>query len=642
MAEGSSTLQIVNTLLLAGVLATTLTVTCSNDRLEQQVIRLSKSIDSGSVGGGGGSGGAPVHAARVAGDPSPVVASGWGGRKANVTYVEGAVPNAPLRLADKPRPQNDWYISRSVSVPGSLNFFTSNEGLMTRITRVILGRMIEIDNENPTQPLPELATRWDVSADKLTYTYFLRRGVQFADGRPFTAADVKFAFDVMRDPEVQADHLRSEFEDVESLTTPDPFTVVVKYKKKYWKGLVSVGYSLRVLNKGWYEEQIPNYAAEFDIADFSTEPGKPGFADVFNEIRIPCPGAGPYYLASKDDYNDQFIAIVQNPFYFGTQVHPTWYNFVQQRWVFISDAVAAFEAFRKQEFDVTVVDSDRYEDQLKDDPTISGISRYFEYDHMSLGWSYITWNCRQAPFDDPRVRTAMTHLMNRKWLLEELERNKGTIAVCKTKRIYPNYSNDLVPHAFDPERAKELLAEAGWTDSDGDGVLDRDGERFEFEFKVPSGRTWFQRIGGALKDACAGVGIRMDVRPLEWSKFIDDFYERRFDAVCLYSQLPDPWIDPYDEHHSSTDRPRGGNSPGWRNDEVDTLVEAMRLEFDAEKRIAMFHRFNKIFYDEQPETLLVHGTVSVLQNNRFEDVQVRPTGLRNFDFWVKPENVLHK
>jgi peptide/nickel transport system substrate-binding protein len=644
MAEGNPTLSIVNTVLLAGVLVTTTMATCSNDRLERQFIDLRKQIEAGNLSGGGGGGGSVSNLpdTRVAGNPSPAVAVGWGGSRANVTYVEGAVPDAPLTLGDKPHPQNDWYVSRDISPPGTLNFFTTNEGSTSVKTRYILGRLMTLNPENPTLVIPELATRWEVADDKLTYVYHLRRGVQFADGRPFTSADVKFSFDVMRDPEVDADHMRSTFEDVESLETPDPYTVVVKYKKQYWKGLYTVGYSLRVLNKGWYEEQIPKVAAELDHEEFSTEPGKPGFGKVFNDMRYPCPGTGPYYLADESDANDEYLKLVQNPFYFGIQVHPTWYNISQLRWLYISDTVSSFEAFRKQEIDVTVVDSDRWEDELSKDATINSISRYFEYDHMGLGFSFITWNCRQAPFDDPRVRTAMTHIINRQWILDEIERGKGTIAVLPAKRIYDIYSNELEAHAHDLEKAKALLAEAGWTDTDGDGILDKNGQRFEWELKVPSGRSFFVRVGGVIEDSCKKVGIRMTLRSLEWAKFIEDFYERRFDGICLYNSFADPWIDHYDSYHSSQDRPQGGNDPGWRDPRVDELLERSRKEFDPKERVKLYHEFNQLYYDAQPQTLLVHGLVSVLQNKRFENVKVWATGLRMHEYWVKPENVLHK
>lgn len=649
MADGTPALAIVQTLLLAGILVTTTMVTCSNDRLEKRVIKMEKSLEAGGGGGGsgprrgGGDGPSAADAApRVPGQSTGIRVAGWMGREAEILHVEGAGPNAPLTLSQKPRPQGDWYVNRRTSAPRSLNYYASNEGETTTVTEWVLGYLLRFDFDDPTQVMPWLATSWEVSDDRLSYTYHLRKGVQFADGRPFTAADVLFSYAVMRDPEVRAEHLRSEFDDVESITAPDPHTVVVRYKKLFWKGLYTVGFSLRPLNKGWYEEQIPVYARKLDIAKYATEPGKPGFGEVFNKIRIPCPGTGPYFVESDEDFQTDHVDLKQNPFYFGTQSQPEWFNMKRLRWIYISDEIAAFEAFRKGEFDVTVVDADMWADQLINDRTLDPIAVHLRYDHLRNDCSYIGWNCRRPPFDDARVRRAMTHLTDRKWILEKIERGRGTIAVCKSKRIYPTYSNELEPHPFDLDKARALLAEAGWRDTDGDGVLDRDGKRLEFELKVPSGRTFFDRVGGRIEDACKRVGIRMSVRSLEWATFIKDFDDRNFDGACLYSSWPDPWIDLYEAYHSSQDIPNGGNTSGWRDKRVDELLERMKVEFDDAKRTAMFHEFNRLYYDAQPQTLLVHGEVDVLCNKRFENIKVRRTGLQFFDWWVKPEHVLHK
>ena len=102
------------------------------------------------------------------------------------------------------------------------------------------------------------------------------------------------------------------------------------------------------------------------------------------------------------------------------------------------------------------------------------------------------------------------------------------------------------------------------------------------------------------------------------------------------------WIDPFEDYHSSQDVPRGGNAPGWRDEHVDRLLEEMRLEFDDEKRTEMFHEFNKLWHDAQPELRLIHSRVAVVVNKRFEGVKIRAGGLQSFEFWVEPENVLHK
>jgi peptide/nickel transport system substrate-binding protein len=642
--DTNTKLQVGSLVMMGGVILASLMNTCAMDRLEQQVIATRKAVEGGTSAGTNSS--SSAASAAVATDcaplePSGAKATGFGGASADITCVEGAAPGAPRTLADKPRPQGDVYTNRRTEPPGTLNFYTTNQGDTSTITKYILDRLIEVDPDSPPNVVPSLATSWEISDDRLTYTYKLRKGVQFADGRPFTSADVKFSFDVMRDPKVEADSLRGDFEDVESVTTPDSYTVVVKYKKIYWKGVYVVGTTLRILNKGWIQEAIPRYAETLGEAKFNTEPGKPGFAEVFNKIRVPGPGTGPYYYAPEEYDPEKPIELVQNPFSWTTQVRPNHYNLGKQRWIFISDESAAFEEFRKQKFDVTVVDFNSWDDEYSKDKTITDIANYFEYDHMGLAYSTLVWNARKEPFNDARVRKAMTHLTNRDWIDKEIERDRATVANCPSKPTYPNYLN-VPPIAYDLAEAKRLLTEAGWKDTDGDGILDKNGKRFEFEIKVGSQRRFYDQVSAQVIDAAKQVGIRASVRKLEWATFVKDLEERNFDSLIVYESFRDPWIDNYSDFHSSQDVPRGGNVAGWRNKEVDALLEGMRTEFSDDKRNEMYQQFCKIFMDEQPMTLLVHGKVGIIQNKRFEDIKVRPTGMQNFDVWVKPENRLVK
>ncbi len=638
-------IRIATVLALAAVVIMLLLNTCAMDRLERQVIRQAVALEQMQKTGVTTS--APVQAGVAAKEATPGTGTGmfqvgWDGNRAEVLHVEGAVANAPLVPSQKPKPQGDTYVNRRTQPPRSLNYYTSNEGDTNSITSYSLERLLVIDPESPPDVLPNLATSWEVSDDKLTYTFHLRRGVLFADGRPFTSKDVKFSFDVMRDPEVRAEHLRAAFDDVTSLETPDDYTVVVKYRKLYWKGIYTVGYSLKVLNKGWVEDQIPKYAKELEITNYSTTPGTPGFGEVFNKIRHMSPGTGPYYYPGTKYDPDAPLELLQNPFYWGNQVRPTWFNFKSLKWVFIQDPVAAWEEFRRETFDVTVTEFQSWDDEYSKDPTVTDIANYYEYDHIGLGFSMIAWNARKAPFDDVLVRRAMAHLLDREWVVREIQRGRATVASAPCKRMYPCYDNN-VPHVpYDLEKAKALLAQAGWSDTDGDGILDKDGKRFEFELKLGSTRRFYVQVAAALEDSCKKVGIRMSSRTLEWSTFIDDFYERRFDAVSLLNSFSDPWIDPYDDFHGSQDVPKGGNAYGWHNDRADELLTAMRAEFDDEKRTQMFQEFNLIFQSDMPMLMITHPLVGVVQHKRFEDVEVFPTGLRNHQYWVKPENVKYK
>ena len=331
---------------------------CAVDRLEQKLIDLHTKIDQGGLGGGmimGGmmGGGAP-------GTSSGIPITGWNGETAELLFVEGAVSGGPLVIGQKPKPQNDHMVNRTSQKPASLNIYAVSDGMPRRITKYIYDTLMLDNPDKPRNLLPRLATSWDVSADKLTYTFRLRKGVRFADGRPFTSADVQFSFDVLRDMDVDAEHLRSKFESVESVTiptledgSPDPHTIIFTYDQEYWKGLTSVGLELYILNKGWYQDNIPRFASKLDIEEYSIEPGKPGFGEVFNKIRMPAPGTGPYYYPQTTYTKDgQTLDLIQNPFYWGTQVNPEHWNCSKVRWGIIKDDVGAFQEFKKQQFDV--------------------------------------------------------------------------------------------------------------------------------------------------------------------------------------------------------------------------------------------------------------------------------------------------
>ncbi len=585
----------------------------------------------------------PPRVAGDAGDSTGVEATGWGGRKAVITWVEGVQDGAPLTLEEKPRPQNDWFISQFRSAPPTdLNPYVSQDPDASSIARYVLGRLVDVDPDSPPQVVPALAMSWEVSEDGKTCTYHLRKGVQFADGRSLTSADVEWSFAVLRDPATRADHMRPAFEKVIGVSAPDDHTVVATFSRAHWKAPYLIGRSLLVLNKGWYEEQIPKFAKTMGDGPVSTIPGQPGFARVFNEIPTLCPGTGPYQLASEFDFSRQHVHLTPNPFSWQMQVHPGRHNFSALRWVPLDPGGPDFFAFVRGDLDVWVVSHDAWENQLSRDPRVDAVGTRYVYDHIGIDCSSVAWNCRRPPFDDPHVRRAMTFLIDRQTILDGIEQGHGQVASCKSKPSYPTYSRDIQPHPFDIAAAKNELTKAGWfADQDGDGVLDKDGKNLTFELTIPGGRRHFQRLAEIITKGCRAAGVGITINEVDAADYVRAARGFRFDAICGYSSWPDPWIDLYGQYHSKADRRGGGNVAGWHSKQADDLVERMQAELDDVERMKLHHEFNKLFHAEQPETLLIHGKVGVLVNKRFEGVNVRPTGLQIFDLWVRPENVRH-
>lgn len=531
-------------------------------------------------------------------------------------------------------------INEAMSEPSTLNLYTTTEGATRQLMMYVLETLFTISEQDPTKLDAMLAESWEVN-DPLTYTYRLRRGITWSDGAPFTADDVIFTYETIMDPAVRADAHRASFVDVESVTKVDDYTVQVKFKTPYWKSLYVFG-SMYVIPKHWYQQKVLEVAKAKGFGDVSTEPRGEGFGRAFNEVRGPCVGTGPYVVPENGWIPGESITMRRNPNYWRLRIEPNIWNIETRKVRFISDQLAILNQVRQQKVDVHVVKLDEWQDSLSKEKVITDNYKYYSYDHLGLGYNYIVWNCRKFPFDDANVRVAMTHLVDRAGMLRDLWRNDGRIATCPNKPIYPEYNHDLVAHPFDPAKAAELLRAAGFVDNDGDGVLEKkvgdEWKRLEFVLKVPSGIVEYERIGSKVQEAMARVGVRMEVRPIEWSVFIEDLYQHKFDAACLYNSFSDPWIDNYDDVHSSQDVERGGNLSGFHTPELDKLVEDCRKEFDREKRIEMYHRLYQVLHEQQPMTLLIHGRVHVLAHKRFQNVIVRHKGMRSTYWWVDPSS----
>lgn len=676
MNEGWSTSRVVTVLFLGAILATIWMVLWSLDHQQEQIVRLERqlaeqrsvefkvALDDIVVRHEG----LPSYAAPIVA-PQPEQSGSAGSRG-----TQAAVPTPPVRSRDGKdaigRPLQEtpgftlfpplgtdipgrtvkrtpdfipalggMYLQGQVSEPDKINWYLTNDGLLSsQIDPAVHERLFNVDPDSPQELLPELAVAWESGDDRLTYRFHLRKGVVFSDGSPFDADDVIFTYEMMQDPNVESEHLRSQFDDVESLRKLDQYTIEVRMRRKYWKALKVFGYQLRIHPQEWYEKEIPIRARERSIAPFSTIPGEPGFAEVFNTfIRKMSPGTGPYKWRDGESWEtNKHITLYTNESAWVREYNPDHYRIERKRWRIIKDSTSRHEEFRKEKLHVLVVDHNAWEDQLSKDESITKVANHYVYDHIGLLYSYLGFNCRRFPFNDVNVRRAVAHLVDREFIRDELNRGHATIATCPTKPIYPEYSHDIKPYDFNKQKALKILNDSGWQDSDGDGYLDKDGKTLEFEFTTPSGRSFFKTVTTLLQEACGEVGIRCKDDQKEWSLFIQDYYNRDFDLTCLYSSAPDPWLDPFEEFHSSQVGPRAGNAWGWKNAEVDKLLEAMREEFDAEKRAKLHHQFNHIFHEELPQLLLVHGEVGVLLNKCMKGAKIRPRGLRDFDMWIDP------
>ncbi|MCA9809559.1 MAG: peptide-binding protein, partial [Candidatus Dadabacteria bacterium] len=318
------------------------------------------------------------------------------------------------------------------------------------------------------------------------------------------------------------------------------------------------------------------------------------------------------------------VVLEKNPDYWGEKPH-------LNRIVFriITDSSVALQVLKRQELDVASLTPIQWEKQTNS----PDFKKHFDkFSYFTPNYSYIGWNSKRPFFADKRVRTALTHLVNRELILDKVMYGLGAIVTNPFYINSPEYDKSIEPIPYDPAAARKLLEEAGWVDHDNDGIRDKDGVKFSFEFLIPGGSETGEKIATILKEELDGIGIDMTIRKTEWAVFTTRLNERNFDAVTLAWSMGIE-SDPY-QIWSSTQAEAGSNFIGFKNAETDKLIEEARKEFDRDKRIELYRQFSEIIHEEQPYTFLFCRKATVAVNKRFENVTVYPLGIEPTEWYV--------
>ncbi|MCE9625507.1 MAG: peptide-binding protein [Deltaproteobacteria bacterium] len=480
------------------------------------------------------------------------------------------------------------------SEPDTLNRLTATDAYEGRINGFIFDSLIERDNAT-LEFKPKMAKSWEVSDDKLVYTFHLRDDIKWHDGKPFNADDVIYTFQKIMDEKVDAPHLRVYYKDIKNLEKLDDYTVRFTYAIPYFKALEFVG-GIPIIPKHVFD----------DGKDFNSHPAG----------RFPI-GNGPYKFKRWDTGSQ--IVLERNEEYWDKTKFPDIRRIVFK---IIPDDIVAFQRLKKGDLDMDSLNPKQWVKQ-SNTPTFEKL--FAKHQYYTPSYRYVGWNLRRPYFQDKKVRQALARLINRQGILKNLEYGLGKLTTGPFWIFGYEYDQTLPQIPFDPAGAKKLLDEAGWIDHDGDGIRDKDGVKFSFKFLIPSGAEFYQNLATIMKRDFAEAGIEMEIQTMEWATFVQQLNSRDFDAVSLaWSFGYDE--DPYQVWHSSQAE-KGSNFVGFQNGEADRLMEEARQVFDKDKRAELFHQMHRIIYDEQPYAFLYSGPALVARSRRFENVKVYPGGV---------------
>jgi peptide/nickel transport system substrate-binding protein len=223
-------------------------------------------------------------------------------------------------------------------------------------------------------------------------------------------------------------------------------------------------------------------------------------------------------------------------------------------------------------------------------------------------------------FKDPTVRRALTMLIPREQILKDIHYGLGTMVAGPFFSGNPCCDPSVKPLPYDPAEAKRLLRKAGWMDRDGDGVLDKDGKKFEFEYLIHMARAYHAQIADIIKQNLSQAGIVVNIRKIDATVFGKTVADHNFDAVRFaWEDVIDG--DPYQLWHSSQSKDRGSNYASYSNPRVDELIEKGREEFDPIKRWVMFREVYRIIAEDQPFTFLYNFDQLLFYNKKFHGVK---------------------
>lgn len=513
-----------------------------------------------------------------------------------------------------------------------LNPYTTSDASASSMFKKIFDGLLEQDYET-SELYPSVAEALPkVSDDHLSYTFTIKKNVKFSDGHALTSKDVLFSFKALKNPLIiDAAPNRTYVDDVADVLTPDDYTVEIKMKKPYFMAMFQLG-DVRLLPKHVLDPN--NLTDKYSIAEtndttaVASNVAMKQFADWFSKAEIKrdskyLVGSGPYMM---DEWKTgEYVRFKKNPNYWNTT--DRWREQQPEMIVgkIINDRQAAITALKSKELDfMEYVPPPMYDEQI-DVAKVDHLQK--ELSDQSV-YTYIGWNTARPIFSDKKVRQALSHMVDRDMLMKTIVRGYATKQNSPVYQSRPDYDKTLTGYEFNAEKAKQLLTEAGWGDSDGDGILDKningENKKFEFSITINAGNEARENISILVSNELKKHGIICRVQKLEWSVFLENTRSHNFDAYIgswVNDAIP---TDLFQLWHSSAAKNSGSNYVSFINKRADELMEGMRLEFDDAKRNAMSVELQRIIYDESPYTFLYSPKYPSVYNKRLKNVKFYP------------------
>lgn len=455
--------------------------------------------------------------------------------------------------------------------------------------------LIELDRE--MKPAPGLATRWEISPDRKTYTFHLDPRATFSDGSPVLASDVVYTLNAILEKDSFLFAPWFDALDREQTKTLGDRTVSVRFKEPRASQLLA-------FNIGVLPEKVYS---------------KVDFDDPKQVV-----GTGPYRLKFRD--RNRSILLERREDYW--RAKPPIASILLRP---IADDAVAWRAMKRGDVDVSMVRNDTWWRE-KDVPAVSESIAFQSV--WLLAYNAIAWNLEHPFLNDARVRRALAMSFDRRTVIDRLYH--GEARVITGPFLPQQWANnpEVTPIEYNLGAAAALLSSAGWRDTNADSRLDRDGKDFTFKLLLPAGNATARDQAQIFQESLRSLGITMELQTLDPAAFFELVLDRNFDAAFL-SWASDVDPDPYGMFHSSQLSPEGNNVVGYAEKEADDLIERARVEFDPTQRAFLYHQLHDVLSRDQPYLWIAQVATKWAVNKRVQNVETAP-GLGLFLWYPGP------
>ncbi len=516
----------------------------------------------------------------------------------------------------RPKANSAFYFNIG-SEPSRLNPVGSTDAYTGKVSEYIYETLLD-KHPDSYEWIPRLATSWEVAEDKLSFTFKLRENVKWHDGVEFTAEDVKFSFDILFQDKFNTATARAFFQDIKEVQIIDKHTVKFIAKNKNYKNFDVIVGTLDIYPKHFYSQDKKK--------------------SFFNKHLV---GTGPYKLQKY--YRGSRVVLVQNKDWWGRKDssfnRPT-HNFEKVVLRFVSDNNVALEMFKKGSFDFLGLSPKNYLKQSEGPMWGKTVHKYKIQNKTPKGSSFIGWNMKHKILKSKKVRKALYHLINRELMIEKFEYGYAYPAAGPIYHESPYHNKDIKPIKFNPEKALKLLKEDGWSDTDGDNILDKkiNGQKTKLSITILEPWDGFVKYLTIFKEDAKKAGVEINIKVIEWNSFISLLDERKFEAVRLAWGASVNW-DPTQIWHSKSIANAGSNFVSFSNPEVDRLTDKAQFIYNQEERIKILKKAERLIVEDYPYAWFFYRKFSLYGNaNRIakpKDTFNYTIGYKFWDFKTK-------